>query len=50
MKHVKRILKWTGIVLLVLVVGLGITYLCLPKGPRETVDFDDPFRTQRTQV
>ena len=43
-----KVLKKVGIVLLSIILVLGIIYLCLPKGPRETIAFDDPYRTERS--
>ena len=43
-----KVLKKVGIVLLSIILVLGIVYLCLPKGPRETMAFDDPYRTERS--
>ena len=43
-----KILKRIGIVLLCIVLVLGIGFLCLPKSPRETIPFDDPYRTERS--
>ena len=45
---IRKILKGVGIVLAGVILLLGIGYLCLPKGPRETMEFDDPYRTERT--
>ncbi|MEA4895550.1 MAG: gamma-glutamyltransferase [Oscillospiraceae bacterium] len=50
MKKFLRILKWVGFSLLAIIVILGIIYLILPKGPRETMDFDDPYHTARNAV
>lgn len=50
MKRFLKVLKWVGIVLAALIIVLGIIYLCLPKGPRETMEFDDPFRKERVGV
>ena len=50
MKTVLKILKWIGIALLAIIVILAIVYLFLPKGPRETLEFDDPYHQPRTLV
>lgn len=48
MKKLLKILKWLGISLLSIVLILAIIYLILPKGPRETIAFDDPYHTERS--
>ena len=40
--------KWLGIVLAGVIVLISIGFLLLPKEPRETMEFDDPYRTERT--
>ena len=45
---VGKFFKWLGIVLAGIVLLLCLVYLCLPKGTRETMEFDDPYRTERT--
>jgi len=50
MKTLLKTLKWIGITILSIIVILGIIYLFLPKGPRETIAFDDPYRTARNAV
>ena len=40
--------KWLGMLLVGVLILLCVGYLCLPKGPRETMEFDDPYRTERT--
>jgi len=50
MKKFLKILKWLGISLLSIVVILAVVYLFLPKGPRDTMDFDDPYHTARDAV
>ncbi len=44
--------KWktAAILLLILVLALGITYLFLPTGPREQMEFDDPYHVSRSTV
>ena len=44
----RRFFKRLGMVLAGILILLCLTYLCLPKGPRETMDFDDPYGTERT--
>ena len=44
----RKFFKWLGIVLAGIIILLCFSYLCLPKGPRETMEFDDPYRTERT--
>ena len=48
LKITLKTLKWLGICIVSLAVILGVVYLCLPKGTRETMEFDDPYRTERT--
>ena len=43
-----KALKIIGIVLLLIVLVLSITYALLPKGPGELMVFDDTYRTERT--
>lgn len=50
MKKLLKCLKWIGTGLGTLVVILAIIYFCLPQGPRATMEFDDPFRTERTEA
>ena len=45
---IRRFLKWFGIVLAGVILLLCLGWLCLPKGSRETMEFDDPYRTERT--
>ena len=47
MRTLLKILKWIGIGLLALVVFFGLVYLFLPKGPRDPMAFDDPWRQPR---
>lgn len=44
----KKVFKRIGIVLLCVVLLLGITYLCMPGDDREMMEFEDPYRTERT--
>ena len=50
MKKLLKILKWVGLSLLTVVFILTVIYLFLPKGPRDTMDFDDPYHTARDAV
>ena len=50
MKKLKKVLKITVIFFASLVLILGLIYLILPKGPRELMEFDDPFHVSRTSV
>lgn len=43
-----KIIKAIGAGLAVLAAVLLVIYLVLPKGPRELMEFDDPYRTERT--
>lgn len=45
---IRRFFKWLAIVLAGAVLLLCLGWLCLPKGTRETMEFDDPYRTERT--
>ncbi len=47
MKKLLKILKWTGISLLAIILILVVVYLLLPKGSRETLEFGDPYHTAR---
>ena len=47
MKKFLKVLKWIGLSLVSLVLVLAAIYLFLPKGPRESVAFDDPYHTAR---
>ena len=40
--------KWLSIVLAGVILLISIGFLLLPKEPRETMEFDDPYRTERT--
>jgi gamma-glutamyltranspeptidase / glutathione hydrolase len=46
-RRLLNILKGLGLALLALVVLVGFVYLFLPKGPRETMPFDDPHGVPR---
>ena len=46
----RKFFKWLGMVLAGVIIILCVGYLFLPKGPRETMEFDDPYRTERTQA
>ena len=48
MKTLLTILKWTGIILLGLLLTAGIIYLALPKGPRDLMEYTDRTRQPRT--
>ncbi len=50
MKILLKTTKIAGIVLLASVVLFGITYAMLPKGPRDLMEFDDPYHVSRTSV
>lgn len=50
MKILLKSAKITMLVLLSLVVLFGITYAVLPKGPRDLMEFDDPYHVSRTSV
>ena len=41
---IRRFFKWLAIVLAGAVLLLCLGWLCLPKGTRETMEFDDPDR------
>ena len=43
-----KFLKISGIALLVIILLLAVIYLVLPKGPGELLEFDDPYRQERT--
>ena len=43
----RRFFKLVGIVIAGVILLLCLGFLCLPKGPRETMEFDDPYRTER---
>ena len=45
-----KVSKWIGISLLSIILLLVIVYLILPKGPREVMDFEDPFHTSRDAI
>ncbi len=48
--RIRSILIWTGSTIAGIVVVLGITYLFLPKGPRQSMAFDDPHLKERPLV
>ncbi len=50
MRKLLKVLKWLGLSLLAVVLILALIYVFLPKGPRETLDFDDPYHTARDAV
>lgn len=50
MKKFLKILKWLGLSLLSVILILTVVYLLLPKGPRDTMEFDDPYHTARDAV
>ena len=45
---IRRILKRAGIGLAGLIALTALVFLCLPKGPRDPMEFADPYRTERT--
>jgi len=45
-----RFLYWAGAVIAGLILILGIIYLILPKGPRETMTFNDTHKVDRPSV
>ncbi|MDY0064440.1 MAG: gamma-glutamyltransferase, partial [Bacilli bacterium] len=50
MKKLKKALLITVIVLVSFIGLFGLTYAVLPKGPREIMEFDDPFHVSREEV
>jgi len=50
MHRFTRVLRRIGIVLLVIAILLGGVYLALPKGPRDPMTFNDPWRQDRPLV
>jgi hypothetical protein len=44
---IRKFMKWLGIILAGVILLLGLIWLCLPKGTRETMEFDDPYRTEK---
>ncbi len=50
LKRLKKILKITSISLFSIVLLLVIVYLFLPKGPRDPMEFDDPYQVSRDAV
>ncbi len=47
-KHrLRNFFIWTGAIIGSLIVILGVVYLSLPKGPRETMSFNDPHLADR---
>ncbi len=48
--NIRRFFKLLGMILAGVIIILCVGYLFLPKGPRETMEFDDPYRTERTQA
>ena len=51
MKKLLKILKWFGIVTLsIIALFFAVYFLVLPRGPREQMDFDDPFHKGREAV
>jgi len=47
MKTVLNILKWTGILLLVLILVGSVIYIALPKGPRDLMPYTDRTKQPR---
>ncbi len=45
-----RVIKWVGGGFLALVALFGVVYLLLPKGPRDPMEFDDPWHKERPMV
>ena len=43
----KRILKWTGLALLGLIIIAGAIYAFLPKGPRDPMEYTDLTKTEK---
>ncbi|MFB0921455.1 MAG: gamma-glutamyltransferase, partial [Oscillospiraceae bacterium] len=50
MRKFLKILEWLGISLLSIILIITVVYLLLPKGPRDTMEFDDPYHTARNAV
>jgi len=50
MRKLLKIFKWLGLSLLLVILILTLIYLFLPKGPKDTMDFDDPYHTARDAV
>ncbi|ERJ13151.1 gamma-glutamyltransferase family protein [Haloplasma contractile] len=50
MKRLGKILKFTGIGLISITLILVIIYLFLPKGPRDLMEFNDPYQVERASV
>lgn len=51
MKKLLKVLKWIGVTLVsVVALFFAVYFLFLPRGPREQMDFDDPFHTSRPAV
>ena len=44
---IRKFMKWLGIILAGVILLLGLIWLCLPKGTRETMEFDEPYRTEK---
>ena len=44
----RRFFKCAGIVIAGVILLICLGFLCLPKGTRETMEFDDPYRAERT--
>jgi gamma-glutamyltranspeptidase / glutathione hydrolase len=49
-QRLKRVLKWAGVGLLGVVAALAIVLLLLPKGPRDPMEWDDPWHKERDLV
>lgn len=47
MKKFLKVLKWIGISLLSIIVILAAVYAIVPKNPRDPMEWDDPYRTER---
>ena len=50
MRALQKVLKAVLIIAASAAVVLTITYFILPHGPRDTMQFNDPYRTERTSV
>ncbi len=50
MKKLKKILKIVTITLASIIALLFIIYLILPKGPKDLMEFDDPYQVSRSSV
>lgn len=46
-RRLSKSLIWAGAILGAVIIILGVTYLILPKGPRDSMPFDDPHLKDR---